>query len=98
MIIGLELGVHCPTLFLVCERNKLSRQIHTEHLWFFLTLVLSCPLNFIYMQRKPYVSRYDKSFDPREMILLLCRGLLVKDGDAASRVDNSGGGTYTRDA
>ena len=42
------------------------------------------------------MSRYDRKFETREMIPRLCHGLLVKDGGAVSRVDNSGGGICAR--
>ena len=44
------------------------------------------------------MDRCDRKFETRDVIPLLRRGLLVKDREAVSGADNSGGGTHTRDA
>ena len=84
MVMGLALGVLCPTLFLVCEQNELSHKIYTQHFGFssHTWLELSSYLQ-TYAKEAKYVSRYDRNFETKEVIPLLRLGLLVKDCEAA---------------
>ena len=98
MIMELVIGVHYPTLSLAYKQNELSHKIYTQHFGF--SSHTWCKLSSYiqtYAKEATSVDRYDRKSETREVIPLLCCGLLVKDLEAISRADNSGDDTCTRD-
>ena len=78
-----------PTLFLVCEQEETSHQIYTQHFGFtsHSWRELSSYLQE-YAKQANYISRYDRKYETANVVPLLRRGLLVKDGDAVIRKEN----------
>ena len=79
-----------PTLFLVCEQEEISHQIYTQHFGFtsHTWRDLSSYLQ-MYAKQANYISRYDRKYETSNVVPLLRRGLLVKDGSTVSSEENS---------
>ena len=92
MITGLEVWEYCSLLILLCEQNKLSHQIYTQHFGFssHIWLELSPYPHMYTKEAKYYVIQYKWTFETREVVPLIPSGLLVKDNDAVSRADTIG--------